>query len=117
MSNLGTFLILRFEVKRTDLQRFDFIIPKVQINSLLSTNQSYTFGKTLFSCFSIFLTLSLWRIRHVSSVSKKRLNFTVISMSLIKMKNSKGPSIDPCGTPQIVLEISEKEFSKFGEHF
>ena len=33
------------------------------------------------------------------------------------MKNSKGPSIDPCGTPQIVLETSEKEFSKFGEHF
>ena len=33
------------------------------------------------------------------------------------MKNSKGPSIDPCGTPQIGLEISEEEFSEFGENF
>ena len=27
--------------------------------------------------------------------------------------NSKGPSIDPCGTLHDMLEISEKKFSKF----
>ena len=34
-------------------------------------------------------------------------------MSLTQVKNNERPSIDPCGTPHDMLEVSEKEFFKF----
>ena len=34
-------------------------------------------------------------------------------MSFTYMTNSKGPRIDPCGTPHVILEGPEKQFSKF----
>ena len=53
----------------------------------------------------------------MSSVYKDRLHFTAINISLTKIKNSKGPSIDPCGTPHNTLVMSEKKLSKFLENF
>ena len=34
-------------------------------------------------------------------------------MQFSYMRNSKGPKIDPCGTPNIIFEGSDKQFSKF----
>ena len=34
-------------------------------------------------------------------------------MSFTYMKNSKGPRMDPCGVPHVILEGSEKRFPKF----
>ena len=34
-------------------------------------------------------------------------------MSFTYMRNSKGPTIDHCGNPHLVLEGSEKQLSKF----
>ena len=53
----------------------------------------------------------------MSSAYKKRLHFTAIGISLAYIKNSKGPSIDTCGTPHKMLEISGKELSKLYTNF
>ena len=44
---------------------------------------------------------------------RNRLCLTAINISLMSIKNNKGPRIDPCGTPHDMLETSENEFSKF----
>lgn len=57
------------------------------------------------------LTLAISKTMHLSSRYKITLNFTSIDISITQIKNSEGPSIDPCGTSNNMLEISEKEFS------
>ena len=66
-------LILCLLAKRTDLVLSS---PKCMLN-LLSTNQSQTFSKSLFSYFSVFLTSLCCCMRYESSVCKNRFNFTV----------------------------------------
>ena len=34
-------------------------------------------------------------------------------MSFTYMRNCKGPKMDSCGTPHVILEGSEQQFSKF----
>ena len=55
----------------------DFVLssPKCMVN-LLSTNQSQTFLKSLFSCFSISSVSLCWYMRHESSTCKNRFDFT-----------------------------------------
>ena len=44
--------------------------------------------------------ISLWRLtKHVSLAQKKRLHFTGCDTSLIYMRKTRGPRIDPCCTP------------------
>ena len=58
------FLILCLLAKRTNLVLSS---PRCMIN-LLSTNQSQTFSKSLFSCFSVSLTSLCWYTRYESAI-------------------------------------------------
>ena len=54
--------------------------------------------------------LSLSKNIFVSSTNKKILNLSeILGRSLIYKRNSKGPSTDPWGTPEVKFLISEEE--------
>ena len=74
--------------------------------SLLSTNHSQMFVKSMFNCFSISITCFSEK-QGKSHQHIETFDLTAYGMSFTYMRNSKGPRIDPCGTPYIVLEGSE----------
>ena len=76
---------------------------------LLSTNHSKMFVKSPFIYlffFSISTTSFHWKTRQESSAYRNRFDLTALDMSFTYMRNSKGPRMDPCGTPHVILEGS-----------
>ena len=59
----------------------------------------------------MFQFLSAVKITVSSLYNKIEQCFSCESISFIKSTNNKGPSIDPCGTPNRTDFLSEKEFS------
>ena len=43
----------------------------------------------------------------MSSANKSVKNSVALGRSLMKIKNSKGPRTEPCGTPQIIVFLSD----------
>ena len=79
----------------------DFVLysPKYTL-SLLSTNQSTKVENSLLRCSSIVFVFLCWETRQVSSVYNKSSLSTACGISLIKIKKSSGPKIEPCGIPR-----------------
>ena len=87
-----------FYIYFSDLFYFEFSRKKYRLSSpkliltLLLINQSKMLSNPLFSCFSIWWITLSWPTRHVS------LYLTGCDISLIYMRKSRGPRIEPCGT-------------------
>ena len=81
--------------------------------SLLSTNDSQMFVKSPFNCFSISIRSFPWKTSQDSSAYRNRFDLTDCGMSFTYMRDSNGPRMDPCGTPHVILDGSEQQFSKF----
>ena len=79
--------------------------------SLLKRNHSHKLLKSLFKCFSISVTCLCWKIRQESSAYSNRSEDTACFISLTYIRKSKGPRIDPWGTPHKIFEMLECLFS------
>ena len=99
------FLILHWLANRIDSV---FSSPKWILN-LLSTNQSQIFSESLFNAFSISSTSLCWKIRNELSAYINKLEFTASDVSVIEIRNSEGPRIEPCGTPLITWQWRNKK--------
>jgi len=78
------------------------------IEILLLANQLLTFVSSVFVIFCILSSLLKDRERVLSSANKVNLNKSLaLGRSLIKIKNSSGPSVEPCGTPCVIIEFVE----------
>ena len=75
--------------------------------SLLSTNQSQMFVKSLFNYLSIFIMSFPWKAMQESSAYRYRFYLISCAMSFMYRKKNKGPRMDPCGTPHLILDGSE----------
>ena len=81
-------------------------------DSLLSINQSHTFANTLFEIFSISVTYLCWQKILVSSAYRYVWVFDrACGVSFIYSKNNKGLNIDPWGTRQFMVPVSQKTVS------
>ena len=76
----------------------------------LSTNQLQTLEKLLLSFVSTALTSLCWYTKQEPSVKRNNSQFTAWDMPFTYSKNNKGPKIDPCGTPQLMLATLEYLF-------
>ena len=78
----------------------DFILssPKYRL-SVLSTNQSTKVENSLLRCSSIVFIVLCWETRQGSLVYNKSSLSTACGISLIKIKKSSRPKIEPCGIP------------------
>ena len=92
------------------LKRMRFVLSSPKwIVSLLSTNQSHTFANSLYKTFSISVTSLCWQKILVSSSYRYTWVFDKAwGISFMYSKYSKGPKIDPWGTPQFMIPASEK---------
>ena len=96
-TNKGSALLLKF----LGLKRIVFVLSSPKwIDSLLSKNQSHNELKSWLS-FSLINLIFLCRKEiHVSSAYNLMSQYlTDCGRSLIYMRKSKGPKIDPCRTP------------------
>ena len=80
---------------------------------LLSTNQSQIIEKFLFRFCSILRTSLRWWTKQESSACRNKSQFTTCFISVTYKRNSKGPKIDPCGTPHSVFAVPEYLFLIF----
>ena len=61
--------------------------------------QSFTFCKSKLNSFAVSIGDSTFQKRAVSSANNLTLDFSPSGKSLMKIRKSSGPNIDPCGTP------------------
>ena len=73
---------------------FSLIQLSVFINSLWISN---------FNCFALFPDI----VRLVSSANKLTLNLVAEGRSFMYKRNSKGPEVEPCGTPHVTFSMLE----------
>ena len=77
-------------------------------DNLLAHNHSYKRFKSLFMDFRKVLRFLQEYKRLVSSAKWYVVEyFNALFISFIYIKNSRGPRIDPCGTPQLVGSLGE----------
>ena len=68
-------------------------------------------GPPIYDLNHLQIYLDLLHTIEKSSVIRKKINirFNMFSRALMYIRNSKGPRIEPRGTPGAILEYSEKD--------
>ena len=91
--------------------KIDFVLssPKWILN-LLSTNQSQSILKFLFSADSISVISLCWNIKQVSSAYSNSSQSTAYGISFIYKRKRNGPKMDSGGTSHRRFPGSEKVF-------
>ena len=83
---------------RSKKYRFSLIFTKVNAKYIIL--KPFTdLCKYPFNFYSI--------LKNKASAYRNRFDLTARGMSFTYMRNSKGPSMDPCVTPYVILERSE----------
>ena len=90
-----------------DLNNIDSVLPRCN-DKRFSTNHSLTDSNSLLRISSISDTSLLEASSAESSAYKRSLHLTAAFISLTYIRNKRGPSIDPCGTPHVTDLNSEK---------
>ena len=90
-----------------DPNNIDSVLPRCN-DKRFSTNHSLTDSNSLLRTSSISDTSLLEASSAESSAYKRSLHFTAAFISLPYIRNRRGPSIDPCGTPHVTDLNSEK---------
>jgi len=80
-----------------------YLVLSMFTDSLLALNQSLRFVSSVFTVEKTNFKLDPEKKILVSSAKRTKLkNLEDKWMSLIYKRNSRGPSIEPCGTPQLI---------------
>ena len=84
------------------ITKFVFVMFR---DNLFIQSQSYNFLSSVFIFFSKSFKLS---DSIVSSAKRKKLSFLeMLGRSLIYIRNNRGSSTEPCGTPHVTYLVSE----------
>ena len=79
---------------------FDLSVLRV---SLLEANQTKTFSNSMFTSLSIFIKSSFWVHKNISSANNFIKKLVASGKSFMKIRNNRGPRMDPYGTPYFIL--------------
>ena len=94
------------------LIRSDLVLGSLKLTSHCSDHSCIS-CRSLLMFAAVWFRLSTSMNRHVSSANKRMFEKWIASVrSFMNIKNNRGPSIDPWGTPARILRQSENSPSK-----